>query len=131
MPAKDHLSPEQLQDHVNYHMERWPESYSTPDCADGNCFHASSGYFDTVKDHGHTGKLQAYEVPEDVHAQGHPTHFAVHVETSKGPYAVDLTHRQFDAKAPYPLIEPVAKFESRKTMKPFKRSDYDHENGWD
>lgn len=130
MASSDHLSPAQLRAHVEWHKERWPEQYDTPSNADGNCYHASCGYLDSLTDHGHTGRLQAYEVPDDVeHVPHHPHHFVVHVETSKGPYVVDMTHRQFTPKAPYPLIEPKDRFEKRRSMRLFTRyDDWDSED---
>ena len=123
MAAHEHLNPTQLRDHVRSHLKNWPESYDTPDCANGNCWHATRGYIGSAVEAGHEAIFQTHEVPDDVHVSHHPTHTVAQVQTSRGPYVVDLTHRQFDAKAPYPLIEPIHKFLGRKTMKPFRYVD--------
>lgn len=126
MAASDHLSPAQLRAHVQAHLENWPDSYDTPECADGQCWHATRGYVgEAVKD-GHDAYFQTYDISEDTDRESlphAPTHTVAGVQTSRGPYVVDLTHRQFDAKAPYPLIEPQHRFLKRKTMDVFPHVD--------
>ena len=86
-----------------------------------------------AKDAGHDASFRTYDVPDDVHVSHHPSHTVAQVQTSRGPYVVDLTHRQFDEKSPHPLIEPVEKFESRKAMRPFRHvTEYGlHEDPWE
>jgi hypothetical protein len=46
-------------------------------------------------------------------------HFVHHVPTTEGMYAVDYTQRQFNANAKFPVVEPMAKFQARQSMKQF------------
>jgi hypothetical protein len=42
-------------------------------------------------------------------------------------HVVDYTHRQFNARAKFPVIEPQEKFEARKSMQRFsKNRDVDY-----
>jgi hypothetical protein len=47
-------------------------------------------------------------------------HFVHHVPTTEGMYVVDYTQRQFNANAKFPVVEPMAKFQARQSMKQFK-----------
>jgi hypothetical protein len=54
-------------------------------------------------------------------------HYVHHVPTTHGMYVVDYTHRQFNANAHFPVVEPQDKFEARKSMQRFaKNRDVDH-----
>jgi hypothetical protein len=54
-------------------------------------------------------------------------HYVHHVPTTSGMYVVDYTHRQFNANAHFPVVEPQDKFEARKSMQRFAKSrDVDH-----
>lgn len=44
-------------------------------------------------------------------------HFVHHVPTTEGTHVVDFTHRQFRSNAPFPLVEPVDRFEARRSMR--------------
>ena len=48
-------------------------------------------------------------------------HFVHHVPTTEGTYVVDFTQRQFNAKAKFPVVEPVEKYNKRQSMKKFGR----------
>jgi hypothetical protein len=134
MAASDHLSPAQLRAHVQQHLDdrygyaEWPQHYATPKCAEGECGEASEEYATKAIKDGHNVVLHTYVMPDNVHQRHFKTHvFSGHtvaiVQTSRGPYIVDLTHRQYDEKAPYPLVEPRHKFLKRKSMKPFRTYD--------
>ena len=123
MAASDHLSPAQLRAHVQAHMDTLSESYDTPQCAEGECEIASHEYAVKALTDGHQAALHNYWIPEDA-PRNISTHFftghtVANVQTSRGPYVVDLTHRQYDPKAPYPLVEPQHRFVKRESMKPF------------
>ncbi len=46
-------------------------------------------------------------------------HYVHHVPTTEGMYAVDYTQRQFNAKAKFPVVEKMGKFQNRKSMSKF------------
>ena len=46
-------------------------------------------------------------------------HFVHHVPTTEGMYAVDYTQRQFNARAKFPVVEKMGKFQNRKSMSKF------------
>ena len=48
-------------------------------------------------------------------------HYVHHVPTTEGMYVVDYTQRQFNANAKLPVVEPMAKYWSRKSTKQFQR----------
>jgi hypothetical protein len=52
------------------------------------------------------------------------THNVIHVPTTEGHYVVDLTHRQFDMRSKYPIVEPLDRFESRQVMRKAKRIEH-------
>lgn len=47
-------------------------------------------------------------------------HYVHHVPTTHGMYVVDYTQRQFNAKAKFPVVEPMEKYQKRQSMKKFK-----------
>lgn len=49
-------------------------------------------------------------------------HFVHHVPTTEGMYVVDYTHRQFNANAKFPVVEPQDKFEARQSMRNYPKS---------
>jgi len=129
MSALEHLSPAQLRAHVQKHLEErrstadWPEEYDTPECAEGECGVASEEYAKRAIKDGHQTVLHTYFIPDDaprdLSTHFFPGHTVAHVQTSRGPYVVDLTHRQYDANAPYPIVEPQHEFLKRESMQPF------------
>lgn len=123
MSASEHLSPEQLRAHVEAHLENWPDSYATSMCAEGECGIASEAYARKAIKDGHQTALHTYFIPEnalrDLSTHFFNAHTVANVKTSRGPYIVDLTHRQFDENAPYPIVEPQHRFLKRESMKPF------------
>lgn len=128
MAASDHLSPAQLRAHVQAHMGTLSEPYDTAACAEGECGVASEEYAMKAMKDGHHVVLHTFVMPDDVHQKHFKTHFfpghtVANVQTSRGPYIVDLTHRQYDPKAPYPLVEPRHVFLKRKSMNPFRTYD--------
>jgi len=133
--ASDHLSPDQLRAHVKAHLNKWSETYHTPECADGLCWHATRAYIHRAVEDGHEAHYKTFDLDHDEPVPPNPgyrhgTHTVAGVQTSRGPYIVDLTHRQFDAKSPYPVIEPEHRFMSRDIMKPFKYvEEYDIDTG--
>lgn len=46
-------------------------------------------------------------------------HFVHHVPTTEGMYVVDYTQRQFNSKAKFPVVEPMGKYWSRKSIQKF------------
>jgi hypothetical protein len=60
----------------------------------------------------------SHEVIYDDHPRQF-NHFVHHVPTTEGMYAVDYTQKQFNANAKFPVVEPMAKFQSRQSMQQF------------
>ena len=61
----------------------------------------------------------SHQVIYDDHPKGW-NHFVHHVPTTEGMYAVDYTQRQFNARAKFPVVEPMAKYQARQSMRKFQ-----------
>ena len=76
-----------------------------------------------VHDHlPHGSHVKEYRVGWGTDSKDKPrygNHFVHHVPTTEGMYVVDYTHRQFNANAHFPVVEPQDKFEARKSMKSY------------
>jgi hypothetical protein len=91
--------------------------------AEGECDKACRMVHDHLP---HGSHVKEYR---DLGASNHQygNHYVHHVPTTHGMYVVDYTHRQFNANAHFPVVEPQDKFEARKSMQRFaKNRDVDH-----
>jgi hypothetical protein len=91
--------------------------------AEGECDKACRMVHDYLP---HGSHVKEYR---DSNANNHQfgNHYVHHVPTTEGMHVVDYTHRQFNARAKFPVIEPQEKFEARKSMQRFsKNRDVDY-----
>jgi hypothetical protein len=89
------------------------------DSAAGECDKACRIVHDYLP---HGSHVKEYRVGWGTDAKDQPrysNHFVHHVPTTEGMYVVDYTHRQFNANAKFPVVEPQDKFEARKSMKSY------------
>ena len=80
--------------------------------AEGECDKACRWVHDSLP-HG------SHQVIYDDHPKGW-NHFVHHVPTTEGMHVVDYTQRQFNARAKFPVVEPMGKYQARQSMQQFQ-----------
>jgi hypothetical protein len=98
--------------------------YDDPTTPDNNYLHylgnnkeSAAGECDTACSYAHDHLPHGSHITE---YQGETeNHFVHHVPTTHGMFVVDYTHRQFNARAKFPVVEPQNKFEARQSMRRF------------
>ena len=83
--------------------------------ADGECDRACRYAHDYLPHGSHVVEYRREHTGKDEFAN----HYVHHVPTTEGIYAVDYTQRQFNAKAKFPVVEKMGKFQNRKSMSKF------------
>jgi hypothetical protein len=90
------------------------------DSASGECDTACRMVHDYLPHGSHIKEYRKGYDQNTPHVFGN--HFVHHVPTTEGMYVVDYTHRQFNANAKFPVVEPQDKFEARKSMRHYPKS---------
>ena len=83
--------------------------------AEGECDRACRYAHDHLPHGSHVVEYRRDHTGKDEFAN----HFVHHVPTTEGMYAVDYTQRQFNARAKFPVVEKMGKFQNRKSMSKF------------
>ena len=92
--------------------------------ADGECDRACRYAHDHLPHGSHVVEYRRDHTGKDDFAN----HYVHHVPTTEGIYAVDYTQRQFNAKAKFPVVEKMGKFQNRKSMSKFDTMHSDRVN---
>lgn len=127
------MTPKELEGHVQNVIESNPHRTTTERvlkyphgaCYDAACLvHGYMPHGSHIAVYGGKHYNEKSENPQDWYSN----HVVHHVPTTEGMHAVDITHKQFEPSAKTPLVEPLEKFQERKSMKGFRtlRTDAEH-----
>ncbi len=97
----------------SYDGENQMQYYDNPWGASGDCYNACERVHNDMPEGSHI--VRYLHTGENENFKG--DHFVHQVPTTDGHYIVDYTHRQFHARAPFPIVERQDVYESRRTMK--------------
>jgi hypothetical protein len=110
-------------------------AFEDPGVARGNCIGAACSFNRALEDHGVAPRKITYRGPEGFYDRFDtrtPIHDVSEIDVEGVPHVVDFTHRQFDQKADFPVVEPRAEFDKRMRRMRFTPGDvqYSGEDNW-
>lgn len=141
--ANSHISPDDLTEMDDDHpsMKAFTPSglpvraFERGDVAMGHCIGAACNLNRHLEAQGVAPRKITYGGPRGFYSRfdTRPVrHDVTEVDVEGAPMVVDFTHRQFDEKADFPLVEPRAEFDKRMRRHGFKAGEvqYPGEGNW-
>lgn len=141
--ADSHISPDDLTEMDDDHpsMKAFTPSglpvkaFERGDVAMGHCIGAACNLNRYLEAQGAAPRKITYDAPRRVYSRFDtrpPRHAVTEVDVEGTPMVVDFTHRQFDQKADFPLVESRAEFDKRMKRRRFTAGEVQNpgEDNW-